>query len=65
MYATPALNLTDRQVSVGTTLYVDCLATTNGSQLALYYYGLADSMSDILSSCVKRHFIGICYRAVM
>ena len=37
MYATPALNLTNRQVSVGTTLYVDCLATTNGNQLALYY----------------------------
>jgi len=43
MYATPALNLTNRQVSElnacwnGTTLYVDCLATTNGSQLVLYY----------------------------
>ena len=37
MYVPPALNLTNRQVSVGTTLYVDCLATTNGSQLALYY----------------------------
>ena len=37
MYDTPALNLTNRQVSVGTALYVDCLATTNGSQLALYY----------------------------
>jgi len=47
-----------------TTLYIDCSATTNGSQSALYYYGLADSMSDILSSCVKRHFIGICYRVV-
>ena len=58
MYATPALNLTNRQVSElnacwNNVIQIVWLATTNGSQLALYYYGLADSMSDILSSCVK------------
>ena len=43
MYATPALNLTNRQVSElnacwnNVIAYVDCSATTNGSQLALYY----------------------------
>jgi len=58
MYVPPALNLTNRQVSVGTTLYVDCLATTNGSQLALYYYGLADSsLIQLRKATFYRHLL--------
>ena len=34
MYVIPGSNLTNRQVN---NIYVDCSATTNGSQLALYY----------------------------
>ena len=41
MYVIPGSNLTNRQVSernaCWNNIYVDCSATTNGSQLALYY----------------------------